>query len=1067
MGVCRSAEGGPAIPIKPVASILLLLTFSQVKPGMNRSVFLLLIFLVSVVVCSAQSSSLFFERITSKDGLSNDHVNCILQDKRGFVWIGTNDGLNRFDGHNFIIFRNRPGDSSSISGNTITDLLEDRDGILWIATGDGGLARYDYSAAPPLQFKQYKHQPGDNRSIPDNTINSMAQDNYGYLWLATSGAAVIRFNKRTGEFSFPMPGGPGAPRGPRGALDLCFDSEGWIWAGRQGGGILKIDPARVSYDYDRRYDNFYANLPHVVVTSLFCDKQKNMWYGSWDKVLYRYDPSTKTESVFRQSDPSNQFINDEIISFAEDSQGRLWIGGKTMGLQVMNKQLQTFHNYRNNPMQEGSIADNTIQCIHVDKEGRIWLGTPKGISIWNPSQDRFTQTFLLPLRNPSPSLVIYDFYHDENNDLWIGTNEGIFLRRSYSTQFIHRAITYKENKLAVTKFFRDKEGQFYIGTNYSLFLYDKEKNTVSLLPNTEKDKVMDKIIESRVVSVVEDNIDGHPVILVSPYGHYLAYYDLIEKHWVSRLDSARNIINRFNIKDNLIHKLYKTPSGKIWLAAANEGLGEWLTNTKSGSIFYTNDPSKNEGLSNNHVFDVAGDGRGNLWVSTYGGGLNLLSFRGRRVRHVAATNNLLEGIATDKKGNVWMITNGNLQKYDTASHSSKTYDLPDLEKSGGVKGYIYKDNEGRMYVAGNNYFIEFHPDSIDDRKARPTVYLTDFKIFNNSYSHLLGKNTIQLSYRQNYFTLEFAAPEFALPQTVQYQYMLEGFDKDWIDNGSRNSVIFSNLGGGTYNFRVRATNNPGTWTEMDQKLKIVITPPFWKTWWFYVLCALFISVSTYFLYRYRINEILKRQAIRNKIAQDLHDNVGSTLSSISVYSQVAQIQSNEGDKKELNDILGKISLTSTDMISEMNDIVWAINPRNDSMEKIVQRMESFAKPLLAACGMQFSPQYDEAIYSAFLDMEKRKNFYLIFKEAINNIVKYSKATSVLVEIRIRNRRLELLVKDNGIGFETGKMMQEQRQSLSGNGLRNMKMRASEMKADLKITSRMGEGTEVQLICPIP
>jgi len=151
----------------------------------------------------------------------------------------------------------------------------------------------------------------------------------------------------------------------------------------------------------------------------------------------------------------------------------------------------------------------------------------------------------------------------------------------------------------------------------------------------------------------------------------------------------------------------------------------------------------------------------------------------------------------------------------------------------------------------------------------------------------------------------------------------------------------------------------------------------------------------------------------------------------------------------------------------MNDIVWAINPRNDSMEKIVQRMESFAKPLLAACGIHFNPHYDEAIFSAFLDMEKRKNFYLIFKEAINNIVKYSKATEVQVEIKVRNRRLELLVKDNGIGFDTGKMMQDQRQSLSGNGLRNMKMRAAEMKAEIKLTSQPGQGTVVQLTSTIP
>jgi two-component sensor histidine kinase len=347
----------------------------------------------------------------------------------------------------------------------------------------------------------------------------------------------------------------------------------------------------------------------------------------------------------------------------------------------------------------------------------------------------------------------------------------------------------------------------------------------------------------------------------------------------------------------------------------------------------------------------------------------------------------------------------------------------------------------------------------------PPVYLTDFKIFNTSYNHLLTNNTIKLSHRQNYFTLEFSAPDYSFPQPVQYAYMLEDFDKDWVETGPRNNVVFSNLPGGEYTFRVKATNNPGTWNEMEQTLKIIITPPFWKRWWFYGLCVLFVSASAYFLYRYRINELLKRQGIRNKIAQDLHDNVGSTLSSISVYSQVAQIQNEGSDKQELNEILGKIGTTSTDMISEMNDIVWAINPRNDSMEKMIQRMESFAKPLLAAKDIKFRFNYDPAILSTWLQMEKRKNFYLIFKEAINNIIKYSAATSVSVDISIKNRKLELTVTDNGVGFDPGKA--DHRQSLSGNGLRNMKMRAAEMKGEIHIQSRPGEGVVIRLVSHIP
>ncbi len=223
---------------------------------------------------------------------------------------------------------------------------------------------------------------------------------------------------------------------------------------------------------------------------------------------------------------------------------------------------------------------------------------------------------------------------------------------------------------------------------------------------------------------------------------------------------------------------------------------------------------------------------------------------------------------------------------------------------------------------------------------------------------------------------------------------------------------------------------------------------------------------TYAVYRYRINELLKRQAIRNKIAQDLHDNMGSTLSSISVYSQVAKIQQAKGNYEGLESVLGKIAATSSEMISEMNDIVWAINPRNDSMEKILQRMDSFAKPLLAVKNIQFSFRYSEDVLNVNLEMQKRKNFYLIFKESVNNSLKYSGCNLLAVDIKVRGTRLELTVEDNGNGFEKSKVDQSS-QSLSGNGLRNMEMRAREMKGVCRIDSQPGKGTRIYLSFPIP
>lgn len=1005
----------------------------------------------------AQEPVLYFEKINAQNGLSHNKVNCIIQDKRGFIWLGTDDGLNRYDGKNFLHFRKRYNDSTGISGNIITDLVEDKDGKIWIATADGGLSSYDFRLAPQQQFKQYKHVPGDPSSIPVNSINALLDDNTGFLWLGTSGRSVLRFNKKTEQFQDITKSG-------KTILDLCLDKNGMIWVGGQGGGIIKINPSTLSYVEDERYRDLYAKLPHASVTALYRDKDMHIWFGSWDKVLFRYNETTGKEEAYQSSKPFS-FQNDEILSFAEDGGGRLWMGGKEKGLHIYDKQHNRFYNFSYEPSKDGSLSDNRINCIFIDKEGKVWLGTNRGVCINNPAKQQFVQTFL---GTPSDrELVIYDFFEDEQQNVWIGTNKGIFIRNN-NGKITQRRVRYKGQDLAITSFFRDRDGSFYLGTNYSLFQYDPFKNTVSLLANTEKDGVMNHIIDSRVVSVVKDRIEGRPVLLTAPYGHFLAYYDLQNQKWVSRLDSM-NIIDRFNLKDNLIRKFYKTANGTIWLATGKAGLGFWKNGQLPRVDFFNHDPNDPYSISGNNVYDIAEDKSGNLWISTYGGGLNYFNVAAKKFTHITSSTNLLEGIEVDRYGNVWMIGNGQLHKYDPIRSSYTTYELPDPEKTGGIKGKIFKDSEGKLYIAGAGYFISFDPGSVSDSRSVPKVQFTNFLVFNRSLSHLLQQEEIRLKHKENYFTFEFAAPDFSFGSGVSYSYQLEGFDDDWVEAGERNYVSYSNLEGGNYTFKVRATNTPGVWPKEYASIHVKIIPPYWKRFWFYTLIAFVLSVGIYLIYRYRINELLKRQAIRNKIAQDLHDNVGSTLSSISVYSQVAKIYHERQQYSELNTALEKIGDTSSEMISELNDTVWAINPRNDNMNVILQRMESLARPLLASQDIRFYFDYDQNIKHLNLEMEKRKSFYSVFKEAINNIVKYSGCKNVWVNIRQHGNRIAMNIKDDGNGFELSKTSEGHKSSDAfggGNGLKNMQLRAKEMKGALKIWSEPGAGTTIDLNFPI-
>lgn len=1020
--------------------------------------FLLMALLLMGKQAPAQQRTLYFEKINDQNGLSHNRVNCITQDLRGFLWIGTNDGLNRYDGHNFKVFRNEPGNAASISGNIISDLVVDAGGVLWIATIDGGLTRYDYRLPAKEQFKQYKHLPEDSSSIPVNIVNDIYDDKAGYLWLATSGSSIVRLNKKTGQFSKLL-----ITRTT--AMVLCPDASGMIWVGRQGGGLLKINPQTFEQKTDSRYDNLYAKLPHTVITSLYRDAENNMWFGSWDKFLYEYDHHSGVEKTYSQSPSPVSFINDEIKCFAEDTEGRLWMGGRTQGLQVLDKKTGAFTQYKNAPELNGSISDNEINCIYVDKNGSTWLGTGKGINVLHRQHDQFMQTFLPGYRGQN--ITVYDFFTEPGGGLLIGTSNGIYYRKPGQEALTHHPLSYNGTPLSVTKFYKDSRGTMYIGTNYSLFTYDHGSGRIQILPNTEKDMVMNKIIESRVVGITEDVIDNNPVLMVLPYGHYLAYYDLVTKKWVSRLDSAKKIISRFNLKDNLVRKIYHAPDGHIWLANAKEGLGEWKRQSSPQIEYYKNDPNKPGVLSSNNVFDITSDGKNNLWISTYGGGLNYFTPANKSFSHMSACGNLVEGIQTDAKENVWMIAAGNLHRYNPLDKTCSSFQLPDMEKTGGVSGYLYKAPNGEMFAAGKNYFIAFDPAKIVESKVQPQVHFTGFEIFNQSFSNLLYQDKVTLKYKQNYFTIEFAAPGFSGGTPVHYAYKLEGFSNNWIEIGTRNFVSFSNLGGGDYTLRIRATNTPGVWSPNEATLKIRVIPPVWKRWWFYLLCALVIAASIYALYRYRVNEILKRQAMRNKIASDLHDNIGSTLSSISVYSQVAEIQSRKQNTVALDDVLQKIGNASTEMISEMNDIVWAIKPGNDTMEKMTARMESYAKPLLAAKNISFTFNFSNDLDKASLEMSKRKNVYLIFKEAINNALKYSGCTHLDVTITHSRSQLQMIITDNGKGFNMAEIVKRNPGNMGGNGLKNMEMRALEMKGQLNISSAPGQGTTIKLDCPIP
>ncbi len=305
---------------------------------------------------AAQSFQPYFRNIRLDNGLSHNVVNCVLEDRRGFLWFGTEDGLNRYDGKFFTVFRSEVAGDFGLSGNIITDLYEDKNGVLWIATAEGGLIKYTYTAPAGKQFRHYMHNANDSESIPENNVIKIVEDNQGYLWLATGSSFVVRFNKHTGKFDTPV------RHGARSILSLALADHDTLWVGDADGGLLRIHTPTLHYTENEPYQRTNANLPNASITALFAARNGQLWFGSWNNKLYNYSTVSQQQTIYSHANHPD-IPDDEFVSFAQDKQQRLWIAGKGTGVTVYNAATGNFHNFHHDPAKEGSLADDHVNVV--------------------------------------------------------------------------------------------------------------------------------------------------------------------------------------------------------------------------------------------------------------------------------------------------------------------------------------------------------------------------------------------------------------------------------------------------------------------------------------------------------------------------------------------------------------------------------------------------------------------------------------------------------------------------------------------------------------------------------
>jgi ligand-binding sensor domain-containing protein/two-component sensor histidine kinase len=996
-----------------------------------------------------------FTRIGSDDGLSSNDVRAIHQDEKGFLWIGTANGLQRFDGHKFITFTlSTRNATDKLPISTLEFIIPGKNGILWLYFPE----MREVGIFDPGKFT-YKRIPIKNSTpLPARITPRLWKDSRTNIYLSIHPVGIFGFDEKEQAFlkdrsPFTMPKGWTAT--PFSSYDKKND---YLW--------ICADSGLVVYDYQQRRiyhkGNNPLNIPLLnnlrmqeAMSNIFIDQKNRYWIYQWpswangSQVVHCLDSNGTVYSRDTIGLTIKKIRYGEYRDMVELPRSGLWVYGLDK-LFSYNTREKKFNSYNNEQFGIAGIHYEVVNQVIEDREHCIWVATNEGIYFSPPGNDgNGVQNILFKENNGSREFT--DILELKNGDYWLANwGQGVltmdkrFQPRNYEIFKDFPAswtINMRRGVYLTWCLHQEKAtGDVWIGANSGyLTRYNPETNKRSFYAAPEFDK-------ATIRYITEDKAGR--IWFSTQRGRIVVFED-----------------NKFRVvKDfgsSVIFKIFFDSDG--WLWAGIQGLGVYALDPISGRILQHYEKQDNEkGLYANTGSDID---QLNDSVIAYGAGaLNLINKRNGKVRVISyeqgLPSNSVRRIRKDRLGHLWIITNNGLCRFNPFNDHITPYSNKDgilLGEKTVAADYIC--SEGYVMFAGSNALMFFQPELFDRDQEPPNVTITDFKLF-NSYlpiDSLLKKPAIQLSYDQNTFSIHFSSLSYLNKDKLIYYYRMVGISDQWIRADRIEQVNYSVLPPGKYSFQVYCENIGGTRSKATTIINIHIAQPYWKSWWFLTLIGLGILGILYLMHRMRINRLLAVENLRSRVARDLHDDMGSTLSTINILSTMAKGKLSS-DIVRTSEYLGKISDNSQRMMEAMDDIVWSIKPDNDSMQKITARMREIATSVLEAKDIELIFRIEPAVEQIKLDMEARRDFFLIFKEAINNIAKYSKASQAQVHMAIHHKRLMLMIKDNGIGFDIDKA--------DGNGLGNMHKRAMALKGRLQIQSVQGEGTQITLNIPI-
>lgn len=989
-------------------------------------------------------------------------ITSIVQDPKGFIWIGTYYGLFRYDGYQFSSYRNAFQDANSISSNTVNSVIKTAAGEIWVATSLG-LNRYDREKDA---FRSFRHDDSVPASLINSNVTAIFEDSRGSLWVGTTPGGLSRFDPASETFlNF-----PNAAEQDHTLVGIAEDRSGGLLVVTTRE-LRKFDPdtsSTKSFRGDERVNGFGKSL----IRSIRVDRWNNAWISTIGGGLTRFDPESERfkRYVADQNNP-NSLGDNLVLGVHETRTGSLWVGTGA-SLSLYRRATDDFLVYRNDPANAKSLGKGEIWAVLEDKDDQLWVGGNQGLDKFNQKTNRFVR-FRNDLNDPifASGSEVLSIFEDHNQAVWIGIR-GID-RGGRLDRYDLRSKTFEvvEGLGEIRPFAirGDSEGKLWIGTAGELIHYDPVTgNTKKYRPEPDNPNSLGSGTISRLVS------DSSGNLLVATLDGGLSRFDRQTRRFTNfRHDPD----DPDSLTDNQVHDVMDDSRGELWVGTFT-GLDRLDAATQK-FVHYRHEPNDPQSISANDILSIFEDRDGTIWIGTTTGGLNRFDRATGNFTHLTERDGLPSNdvfdILQDDDGKLWLCTDRGLARFDIETGAIRIYDRNDgVPYNPFDNKTAFKNSRGQFYFGGQDGFVRFEPKELTDSQEIPPVYLTGIRIFEQPLKTTLNVSEMKelaLSWRDYVVSFDFAALDMTNPAKLRYQWKLDGFDPEWIDGGTRRTATYTNLPGGDYVLKVKATNADGVWGPETLGLKINVTPPFYQTYWFYGLAILTVGLIVVGAYRARISRlgaltdsqkrftrdlITSQEGERKRIASELHDGLGQIL--VIIKNRAALGLAHGKDSDRMTRELDSISASASQALDEVREITNNLRPQLLDRLGLTKALKAMLRKVAAFVEIESNIDNIDQLFSEADEI----SVYRIVQESVNNILKHSNASNGVVTIRHLVGRVSIMIEDNGRGFDVG-ILDGKR---TGLGLVGLKERANLLGGTIKIRSTSEEGTRIIVDVPV-